>query len=144
MKTLLAMTCLVLALWLLSHFYFCYYSIYYKTHVATTAIVEGVISFSYVRSPVLSPLMADSGIMMFEGNEGILPTIFPAFKITGLAPGLNLEDGLRIGIPFWLLFLLLLIGFFRKGTSLWSAETMAPPQLRPNSSRDGKASPAIS
>ena len=104
MKTLLAMTCLVLALWLLSHFYFCYYSIYYKTHVATTAIVEGVISFSYVRSPVLSPLMADSGIMMFEGNEGILPTIFPAFKITGLAPGLNLEDGLRIGIPFWLLF----------------------------------------
>lgn len=134
---------LVLCLWLLSHFYFCHYSVYYANHVPTIAIVEGVISISYVRNPVTFPLMADSGMMKFEGNEGILPTIFPAFKITALDPGFNLEDGLRIGIPFWLLFVLLLIGFFRKGTLALVGRIKGDPTSRPEQSEEGKAPTSI-
>jgi hypothetical protein len=107
------MTIVLVVLWSLSHFYFCYYSVFYKTHVATIAIVEGVISLSYVAIPDPFPLMVDFGMTKFEGNKGILPTLFPEFRIAALSPGFKLTDGVRIGIPFWLLIIPSVFGIVR-------------------------------
>ena len=114
MRILLLMTIVTLGLWSLSHFYFCSYSVYYKTHVPAIAIVEGVISISYIAIPDPFPLMADFQMTKFEGKKGILPTLIPEFRIAALDPGFKLTDGVRIGIPFWLMLIPLVVGLLRR------------------------------
>ena len=111
------MALVLLALWSISHFYFCYYSVFYDTHVPMIAIIEGVISISYTAMPDSYPLMVDFGMTKFQGNAGIMPTIFPEIRIAGLAPGFKLTDGVRIGIPFWLFLIPLIVGLLRRSAA---------------------------
>jgi len=137
MKISILLIIVLLVFWVISHFYFCHYSFYYKTHVPTIALVEGVVSVSYVGIAFPFPLQVDSGIKRFEGNEGILPTIFPEFRISRLNPGWKPEDGFRIGIPFWLLFLLLISCLFWHRILTFVRELPNNSKLRTEQASDG-------